>query len=108
MNRKTNTPVRIFHDYRSLPAPQGLLKKTVLEITKKEKKSDGKPVHVMMLLGTSRELASRHLEVLAALSRAVRNDKDFGKKLVNAESPAHVYDLFHDREAEDFNTFLEE
>ncbi|MFP6627932.1 MAG: PTS sugar transporter subunit IIA [Myxococcota bacterium] len=69
---------------------------------------DGRPVHCMVLLGTSPEERDRHLQVLAVLARSVGNDAAFQDQLFNAGSPAHAYEILHGEESEDFNYFLEE
>ncbi len=68
---------------------------------------DGKPVHCMVLLGTSPEERDRHLQVLATLARTVGLGPDFQGQLFNATSPAHASELLHGEEFEDFNYFLE-
>jgi len=69
---------------------------------------DGMPVHCMVLLGTTESLCDRHLEVLGALARAVSTShQDLGYELFHAKSPAHVYQLLHAEDAEDFNYFLD-
>ena len=68
---------------------------------------DGKPVHCMVLLGTSPEERDRHLQVLATLARTVGLGLDFQDQLFNATSPAHASELLHGDESEDFNYFLE-
>ena len=69
---------------------------------------DDRPVHCMVLLGTSPEERDRHLQVLAVLARNVGNDAAFQDQLFNAGSPAHAYEILHGEESEDFNYFLEE
>ena len=69
---------------------------------------DGRPVHCMVLLGTSPEERDRHLQVLAVLARSVGNDAAFQDQLFNAGSPAHAYEILHGEESEDFNYFLDE
>ena len=69
---------------------------------------DEMPVHCMVLLGTTESLCDRHLEVLAALARAVSTShQNLGTQLFTAKSPAHVYQLLHAEDAEDFNYFLD-
>jgi len=68
---------------------------------------DGRPVHCMVLLGTSPEERDRHLQVLATLARTVGLGPDFQDQLFNATSPAHASELLHGEEFEDFNYFLE-
>ena len=69
---------------------------------------DGKPVHCMVLLGTTESLGGRHLEVLGALARAVSpSARNLGYDLFHAKSPAHVYQLLHAEDAADFNYFLD-
>jgi PTS system fructose-specific IIC component len=69
---------------------------------------DGIPVHCMVLLATPTSQRDRHLEVLAALARAIGWDRNIQRQLYNAQTPAHAYDLLHAEEAEDFNYFLED
>ena len=69
---------------------------------------DGKPVHCMVLLGTSSEERDRHLLVLASLARTIGSDPSFQDQIFNAKSAAHAYELLHGEESEDFNYFLEE
>lgn len=68
---------------------------------------DGRPVHCMVLLATPAHERDRHLEVLAALARAIGKDPAIQQRLFSAKSPAHAYELLHTEEAEDFNYFLE-
>ena len=69
---------------------------------------DGKPVHCMVLLATPPSQRDRHLEVLAALARAIGSDRNIQKQIFTAKSPAHVHEILHAEEAEDFNYFLED
>jgi Kef-type K+ transport system membrane component KefB/mannitol/fructose-specific phosphotransferase system IIA component (Ntr-type) len=69
---------------------------------------DGRPVHCMVLLGTSSEERDRHLLVLATLARTIGSDLDFQDQLFNASSAAHACELLHGEESEDFNYFLDE
>ncbi|MBW2391411.1 MAG: PTS sugar transporter subunit IIA, partial [Deltaproteobacteria bacterium] len=69
---------------------------------------DGRPIHCMVLLGTSSEERERHLQVLATLARNVGTDLAFQEQLFNATSPAHAYEILHGEESEDFNYFLED
>jgi len=50
----------------------------------------------------------RHLEVLAALARSIGADPNFQTQLYHAHSPAHVHEILHAEEFEDYNYFLEE
>lgn len=68
---------------------------------------DGKPVHVIVLLATSHKDRPRHLEVLAAFSRAL-HDRNTAEQLYSANSAAHAYELIHSGDAEDFNYFIDE
>jgi Kef-type K+ transport system membrane component KefB/mannitol/fructose-specific phosphotransferase system IIA component (Ntr-type) len=65
-------------------------------------------VHCIVLLATPRTQRDRHLEVLAAFARAIAGDRSIRHQLYEAQSPAHVYNLLHADEAEDFNYFLGE
>ena len=46
--------------------------------------------------------------VLAALARSVGSDPDIQTQLYHAKSPAHVHEILHAEEFEDYNYFLEE
>ncbi len=69
---------------------------------------DGRPVHCMVVLATPENERNRHLQVLAALARAVGSDPNVQRQLFNAASPAHAYDILHTEEAQEFNYFLED
>jgi Kef-type K+ transport system membrane component KefB/mannitol/fructose-specific phosphotransferase system IIA component (Ntr-type) len=69
---------------------------------------DGRPVHCMVLLATPEDSRARHLEVIAALTRAIGTDRNIQLQLFSASSPAHAYEILHAEESEDFNYFLED
>ncbi|MFH1808545.1 MAG: cation:proton antiporter [Pseudomonadota bacterium] len=70
---------------------------------------DGLPVHCMVLLATPESCREHHLEVLAALARAIAGDRHIQRQLYGAHSAAHVSEILHAEEAsEDFNYFLED
>jgi len=69
---------------------------------------DQRPVHCMVLLGTSQEERDRHLQVLATLARTIGTDEAFQAVLFNAKNAAHASELLHGEESVDFNTFLED
>jgi mannitol/fructose-specific phosphotransferase system IIA component (Ntr-type) len=68
---------------------------------------DERPIHCMVLLGTSPDERDRHLQVLAALARTIGIDAAFQDQLFNAKSAAHACEILHGEESEDFNYFLE-
>ncbi len=68
---------------------------------------DGEPVHCIVLLATPSNQRDRHLEVLAALMRSVGADANVRRRLFNARSAAHAYEILHAEESVDFNYFLE-
>ena len=69
---------------------------------------DGLPVHCTLLLLVPPEETRRHLEILAALARSIGSDPGFQTQLYHAHSPAHVHEILHAEEYEDYNYFLEE
>ena len=69
---------------------------------------DGRPVHCMVVLATPSTQRERHLEVLAALARAIGSDIVVQQQLFHAEPPAHAYEILHAEESEDFNYWLED
>lgn len=68
---------------------------------------DGIPIHCMVLLATPPEQRDRHLEVLAALARAIGSDPVVQRQLYAAASPGHAYEILHAEESESFNYWLE-
>lgn len=68
---------------------------------------DGRPVHCMVLLATPAGERDRHLEVLATLARTVGSDPIVQERLYHAHSPAHVCEILHGEDTEDFNYYLE-
>lgn len=68
---------------------------------------DSRPVHCMVVLATPPTQRDRHLEVLAALARAIGTDPHVQRELFSADTPAHAYEILHAEESEDFNYFLE-
>lgn len=69
---------------------------------------DGRPVHCMVLLGTSPEERDRHLQVLATLARTIGVDPAFQAQLFDARNAAHAWEILHGEDSEDFNYFLED
>lgn len=69
---------------------------------------DARPVHCLVLLGTSPEERDRHLQVLATLARTVGVDPAFQEQLFNSTSAAHAWEILHGEDSEDFNYFLED
>jgi PTS system fructose-specific IIC component len=69
---------------------------------------DGLPVRCMVLMALPPAGHSRHLEVREALARSVGADWSLQLQLYNARTPAHVYEILHNEEFEDFNYFLDD
>ncbi len=70
---------------------------------------DGIPVHCMVVLATPATERDRHLQVLAALAKAIGTDPNRQRQLFASVSPAHAYELLHAEEGtEDFNWYLDE
>lgn len=69
---------------------------------------DREPARCVVLLATPSSQRDRHLEVLAALARAIARDRSIQQQLYGARSPAHAYQLLHAEESESFNYYLDE
>ncbi len=69
---------------------------------------DGLPLRCLVLLASPPEMHRRHLDVLAALARSLGSDWSLQLQIYNARTPAHVYEILHAEEFEDFNYFLDE
>ena len=67
---------------------------------------DGRRVHCIVVIATPPTQRDRHLEVLAALARAIGTDPSIQAQLFTADTPAHAYEILHADEAEGFNYFL--
>ncbi len=68
---------------------------------------DKKPVHLLILLLTPKELASKHLKVMAEMLKLVENKK-VQDRIFNANSAADIYEAIKESEMVDFNYFLDE
>jgi len=68
---------------------------------------DGRRLHCIVLLATPPGQRPRHLEILAALARAIGSDPAVQASLFNVDTPAHAYEILHAEEAADFNYWLE-
>jgi mannitol/fructose-specific phosphotransferase system IIA component (Ntr-type) len=68
---------------------------------------DDKPVHCIVLLGTSRDEAKLHLQILATLARTIGTDPSMQDRLFGASSPAHAAEILHGEESDEFNVFLD-
>ena len=69
---------------------------------------DGLPLRCMVLLASPPEERERHHEVQAVLARSIGSDWSLQLQLYNAKTPAHVYEILHNEEFENYNYFLEE
>lgn len=68
---------------------------------------DGQPVDVVILVATPEGKDTLHIRLLATIAR-IFSDATLHQKIVNAESPAEVYDILQSREIRTINTYLEE
>ncbi len=68
---------------------------------------DGRRLHCIVLLATPPGQRERHLEVLAALARAIGSDPSVQSRLFDVDTPAHAYEILHAEEATGFNYWLE-
>ncbi|MEP7383288.1 MAG: cation:proton antiporter [Gemmatimonadota bacterium] len=69
---------------------------------------DDEPVHCIVLLGTPRDNAALHLQILATLARTIGSDLSMQDRLFGASSPAHAAEILHGDESDDFNVYLEQ
>jgi len=68
---------------------------------------DDKPVHCIVLLGTSPDEAKLHLQILATLARTIGTDTAMQDRLFGASTPAHAAEILHGEESDEFNVFLD-
>lgn len=69
---------------------------------------DGIPLRCLVLLAAPPEDDGRFMEVQGVLARNLGSNWALQVQLYNAKSPAHVYEILHAEEFEDFNYFLED
>ena len=69
---------------------------------------DGAPLRCLVLLAAPAEDGGRFMEVQGVLARNLGSNGSLQLQLYNAKSPAHVYEILHAEEFEDFNYFLDE
>ncbi len=67
---------------------------------------DGEPLRCLVLVAAPEDQNDREKEVLSALARSIADDWSLQVQLYQAKSPAHVYEILHAEEFEDFNYFL--
>ena len=68
----------------------------------------GLPIRCMVLLAAPPDLAERRDKVRAVLAGSVGANWNLQIQLYHAGSPAHVYEILHAEEAQDFNYFLDD
>jgi len=66
---------------------------------------DGEPARLVILIATPESQKRRHLEVIAAITRMLR-DESIRSKLYKAESSEEIHEIIDSEEAETFNYFL--
>lgn len=69
---------------------------------------DGVPVHCMVVLATPDSERRRHMQVLAALAKAIGVDPARQRALYASDTPAHAWELLHSEDAQDFNWYLDD
>jgi PTS system fructose-specific IIC component len=70
---------------------------------------DDRPVHCMVVLVTPESGRDRHLQVLAALAKALGTDRGRQRQLYAAATAAHAWEILHaDDDAQDFNYFIDD
>lgn len=93
----------------SLPDGEGLVGVMAISRTGLALESpDGLPVRCLVLLAAPPEDGGRFMEVQGVLARNLGSNWALQLQLYNAKSPAHVYEILHAEEFEDFNYFLAE
>jgi mannitol/fructose-specific phosphotransferase system IIA component (Ntr-type) len=66
---------------------------------------DGEPARLVILIATPESQKRRHLEVIAAITRMLR-DESIRSKLYDAETSEEIHEIIDSEEAETFNYFL--
>ena len=68
---------------------------------------DGEPVHCIVLLATPTGSGDRHVEVVAALVRAIGSDRSLEHALYHARDPREAFQILHATDEADLNEILE-
>lgn len=66
---------------------------------------DGKPARLVIMIATPESQKQRHLEVIAAITRMLRNES-IRSKLYEAETSEEIHEIIDSEEAGTFNYFL--
>ncbi len=66
---------------------------------------DGEPARLVILIATPESQKRRHLEVIAAITRMLR-DESIRSKLYEADTSEEIHEIIDSEEAETFNYFL--
>ncbi len=69
---------------------------------------DGLPVRCVVLLATPPSERAHHLEVLAALARAIGTNPNVREQLFNSRTAAHAWEVLHQEDSSEFNYFLDQ
>jgi mannitol/fructose-specific phosphotransferase system IIA component (Ntr-type) len=69
---------------------------------------DDKPVHIIIMIATPKENYNLHLNVLAHVAKIFGHHPLIREKLINAKSPAEVYEILQTEEVERLNPFFED
>lgn len=67
---------------------------------------DGEPVRLVVMIATPEELADKHLEVIAAVTRMMR-DRNIREAVFEANTPEALHEVIDSQEAGTFNYFIE-
>jgi PTS system fructose-specific IIC component len=67
---------------------------------------DNEPVRFVVLIATPEQMVRKHLEVIAALARMMRNMR-IRESLFNARTAEEIHEIIQSEEAETFNYFVE-
>ncbi len=66
---------------------------------------DKKPVDIIILVATPEDKPDLHIKLLAAIARIFSN-QEIHKKIIEAHSPAEVYDILQGQEVRSLNSYL--
>lgn len=103
MGSGLSIPHAVLPDGHSTVGVMGLSREGIMVPT-----PDGRPVHCMVLFGTSPSERDRHLQILATLARCIGMDPSFQERLFASTSPGHASEILHGEASESFNYFLDD
>ena len=69
---------------------------------------DDNPVRIEIPLMTPKGMENKHLKVFSSIGKVFSDDPKFQERLIQAKTPAEVYDLLQSKEVCEINYFMDD